>query len=148
MRQIITAFGLFAAMALLGFFGGVPAALAGKCGSIQSTECDPPPHITYRGTGKAQPKLKPIVCVPADMVRRMTPPNGDFWFTYYLRYPGGSTEDMPPVIRTACVTRQWVVAGTKIGFWVDCEGYRWWLESAPITSSGRYTMRLIKKKRI
>lgn len=119
-----------------------------------STVCAPPPTIEYRGSGGLRPTLQPEACLTQEAIRLMTGPGVDFWFTYYLRYPNGSAEDMEPVIRTHCVTQQWVSARTRIGFWVDCHDpvdgrlYRWWWETAPITNNGRYEMRLIQKQLI
>lgn len=127
-------------------FGANPAMACDKAAG--STECLPPPDINYNGTGTAKPTLKPEACVTAEAYDMMTGPGVEFWFTYYLRYPNGSAEDMEPIVRNKCVKKQWVTPGTKIGFWVDCYGYRWWFETAAITKNGRYTMELVKKMKL
>ena len=136
------------------FVGQLPASACDGPTIPRSTECAPPPSIEYRGSGGLRPTLLPEACLPDETIRLMTGPGVDFWFTYYLRYPNGSAENMPPVIRVYCVTQQWVSAGTRIGFWMDCHDpadgllYRWWWETTTITDNGRYFMRLVQKQRI
>lgn len=135
-------------------FAAVPALACDGPTVIGSTECAPPPSIDYKGKGGLDPTLKPEVCLTQEAWDLMNGPGVDFWFTYYLRYPNGSAEDMEPVMRTACITQQWVSKGTKIGFWVDCHDpadgklYRWWWETAPVTDNGRYAMVLVQKQRL
>jgi len=137
-------------------FAMVPQVASATCwpGDPGSTVCKPPPKINYNGTKSVKPTLRPTACVTPQAKRLMTGPGVEFWFTYYQRYRKGSTEDMEPVIRADCITKQWVVPGTRLGFWVDCHDpkdkklYRWWWETKPITDNGKYHMKLVRKVRL
>lgn len=117
-----------------------------KVVSANSTECKDAPVITYHGTQPGTPPLLPTVCVNDEAYGLMTGPGVDFWFTYYQKYRNGGIEDMPRKITARCVTRQKVFPGVRIGFWFDCNGYRYWYESDPITDNGRYEMHFVKKQ--
>jgi hypothetical protein len=112
----------------------------------QTEVCPVLPHIDYHGEGTGHPNLLPTVCLTQEAIDLMTIPGEGFGFTYYQRYSAdGGEDDMEPIITVACITEQWVFPDVRIGFWVDCDGFRWWFETEAITDSGTYTMEFVEK---
>lgn len=93
----------------------------------------------YNGTGGAVKTVRVTFCLPADIHRTITRPNGTNEWVVHYHYKGGAYERIVTERNKRCDTRN-VAPGTKVAVYVTCKSYTGWVATTTITGAGSYTM--------